>query len=213
MSEMLLNTEINSQPLFCVICEDRSFVRDLLNRWLEQSLPCRLAQVTHPHAMERDHFSAKACLISARTAPYDGPILPKRSSAIPIVFDDNFSHQTALWWQERGAKGLLDFRDSPEDWMNCIRTVLDGGVAVTPTAKVALDESNAKHGLQALSRREMQVAQILVRGATAEQAAKKLGTTEGTIKNQRKAIYQKLRIERATQLAWAMGNGVGRKKS
>jgi DNA-binding NarL/FixJ family response regulator len=59
----------------------------------------------------------------------------------------------------------------------------------------------------------MQVAQILVRGATAEQAAKKLGTTEGTIKNQRKAIYQTLRIERATQLPWAMGNGVGRKKS
>ena len=213
MSEMLLNPEINSQPVFCVVCEDRALIRSLLFRWMEQSLPCRLSEITHPQAMDRDHFNAKMCLISARTAPYEGPILPKRSSAVPIVFDDNFSHQTALWWQERGAKGLLDFRDSPEDWLNCIRTVLDGGVAVTPTAKVALDESNAKHGLQALSRREMQVAQILVRGATAEQAAKKLGTTEGTIKNQRKAIYQKLRIERATQLPWAMGNGVGRKNS
>jgi DNA-binding NarL/FixJ family response regulator len=38
--------------------------------------------------------------------------------------------------------------------------------------------------------------------------AKKNGTTEGTVKNQRKAIYQKLKIVRATQLAWAMGHGV-----
>ena len=96
--------------------------------------------------------------------------------------------------------------------MSCIRTVLNSGFAATASAKAALDESNAKHGLQALSRREMEVAQILVRGATAEQAAKKLGTTEGTIKNQRKAIYEKLRIERATQLPWAMGNGIGRTK-
>jgi len=212
MSDMLLAEGIIPKPVYCVVCEDRVFVRDLLDRWLEQSLPCRLAHVPHPHAMERDHLGARVCLISARTAPTEGPILPKGSSSIPIVFDDNFSHQTALWWQERGAKGLLDFRDSPDDWVNCIRTVLDGGIALTPTAKVALDESNSKHGLQALSRREMQVAQILVRGATAEQAAKKLGTTEGTIKNQRKAIYQKLRIERATQLPWAMGNGVARKK-
>ncbi|NBT23206.1 DNA-binding response regulator, partial [bacterium] len=44
----------------------------------------------------------------------------------------------------------------------------------------------------------MQVAQMLVRGSSAQQVAKKLGTTEGTIKNQRKAIYQKLKIVRAT---------------
>jgi DNA-binding NarL/FixJ family response regulator len=55
----------------------------------------------------------------------------------------------------------------------------------------------------------MQVAQLLVRGYSAEQVAKKNGTTEGTIKNQRKSIYQKLKIVRSTQLAWAMGNGVG----
>ena len=183
MSEMLLNTEINSQPFYCVVCEDRALIRSLLFRWMEQSLPCRLSEITHPQAMDRDHFNAKMCLISARTAPY-----------------------------ERGAKGLLDLRDSPEDWVSCIRTVLNGGIAATASAKAALDESNAKHGLQALSRREMEVAQILVRGATAEQAAKKLGTTVGTVKNQRKAIYQKLRIERATQLPWAMGNGIGRIK-
>lgn len=197
---------------YLAICEDRALIRSLLFRWMEQSLPCRLSEITHPQAMDRDHFNAKMCLISARTAPYEGPILPKRSAAVPIVFDDNFSHQTALWWQERGAKGLLDLRDSPEDWMSCIRTVLNGGIAATASAKAALDESNAKHGLQALSRREMEVAQILVRGATAEQAAKKLGTTVGTVKNQRKAIYEKLRIERATQLPWAMGNGIGRIK-
>jgi DNA-binding NarL/FixJ family response regulator len=103
---------------------------------------------------------------------------------------------------------LLDFRDGPDEWLNCVKEVLDGKVSQSPTARSALDASDSKRGLQLLSKREMQVAQLLVRGYSAEQVAKKNGTTEGTVKNQRKAIYEKLKIVRATQLAWAMGNGV-----
>ena len=95
-----------------------------------------------------------------------------------------------------------------QGWAHCLSAVLAGCEAATPAAKSALEESNEKHGLHLLSKREMQVAQHLVRGLSAEQVAKKLGTTVGTIKNQRKAVYGKLKIQRATQLPWAMGNGV-----
>jgi hypothetical protein len=55
---------------YLAICEDRALIRSLLFRWMEQSLPCRLSEITHPQAIDRDHFNAKMCLISARTAPY-----------------------------------------------------------------------------------------------------------------------------------------------
>jgi DNA-binding CsgD family transcriptional regulator len=148
------------------------------------------------------------------------PLIAKvlRQHQVPVTFfganektqegDGSLGSHWASWWKERGAKGLLDFRDGPDEWLNCVNQVLDGKLSQTPTAKSALDANDSKRGLQLLSKREMQVAQLLVRGFSAEQVAKKNGTTEGTIKNQRKSIYQKLKIVRSTQLAWAMGNGV-----
>ena len=60
-------------------------------------------------------------------------------------------------------------------------------------------------GISRLSRRETEVARMLVKGFSAKQVAAALGTSEGTVKNQRKAVYKKLGIIRATQLAGAMG--------
>jgi len=203
------STPAHPELLYFAICEDRSFIRVLFHQWLEANLPCLLVQASHPQELKSVHTSFRLVFISTRISPVEGHILPKRCSGDLIVFDDNFTPLTAVWWKERGAKGLLDFRDGPDEWLSCVNQVLDGKLSQTPTAKSALDAHDSKRGLQLLSRREMQVAQLLVRGYSAEQVAKKNGTTEGTVKNQRKAIYHKLKIVRATQLAWAMGNGVG----
>lgn len=196
----------HTKPPYFAIWEDRSFIRVLFHQWVEANLSCRMVPVTHCH--ELGAFSFRLVFISTRIPPTEGRILPKQCSGAPIVFDDNFTPLTAVWWKDRGAKGLLDFRDGPDEWLNCVKEVLDGKVSQSPTARSALEANDSKRGLQLLSKREMQVAQLLVRGYSAEQVAKKNGTTEGTIKNQRKSIYEKLKIVRATQLAWAMGNGV-----
>ena len=198
----------HAEPLYFAVCDDRSFIRALFQQWVEANLPCRMVQVSHPQELRASDNSFRLVFVSTRISSTEGRILPKHCSGDPIVFDDNFTPLTAVWWIERGAKGLLDFRDGPDDWLDCVNQVLDGRLSQTPSAKRAIDANDSKRGLQLLSRREMQVAQLLVRGNSAEQVAKRLGTTEGTIKNQRKAIYQKLKIVRATQLAWAMGNGV-----
>jgi len=196
------------EPQYFAVCDDRSFIRALFHQWVEDNLPCRMVQVSHPQELRASDTSFRLVFISTRISSTEGRILPKHCSGDPIVFDDNFTPLTAVWWVERGAKGLLDFRDGPDDWLHCVNQVLDGRLSQTPSAKSAIDANDSKRGLQLLSKREMQVAQLLVRGYSAEQVAKKNGTTEGTIKNQRKAIYQKLKIVRSTQLAWAMGNGV-----
>jgi len=195
-----------AEPPYFAIWEDRGFIRVLFHQWLEAKLPCRTIQILNPK--ELGAYSFRLVFVSTRIPPAEGRILPKHCSGAPIVFDDNFTPLTAVWWKERGAKGLLDFRDGPDEWLNCVKEVLDGKVSQSPTARSAIEANDSKRGLQLLSKREMQVAQLLVRGYSAEQVAKRNGTTEGTVKNQRKSIYQKLKIVRATQLAWAMGNGV-----
>lgn len=206
-----VNGTIAAEPVDCVVCEDRLFVAELLMRWLEKSGRYKPTHVFSPNCVAREHPKASLCLISAQLASPWGSILPHTSSTTTVIFDDNFSDRTAIWWKERGAKGLLDLRDGPEAWLSCLHVVLGGGSEETPSAKKALQGGNERIGLQVLSPREMEVAQLLVRGLSAEQVAKKLGTTQGTVKNQRKAVYEKLKIMRATQLPWAMGNGIGKK--
>jgi len=196
----------HTEPLYFAIWETRDFIRALFHQWLESKMPCRTVPILDPH--ELGAFSFRLAFVSTRIPPTDGRILPRRCSGHPIVFDDDFTPLTAVWWKERGAMGLLDFRDGPDEWLNCVKQVLDGKLSQTPTAKSALDANDSKCGLQLLSRREMQVAQLLVRGFSAVEVGRKLGSSEGTVKNQRKAIYEKLKIIRATQLSWAMGNGV-----
>ena len=67
--------------------------------------------------------------------------------------------------------------------------------------------SDLKVGMHRLSKRELQVAKMLVLGNSTREVAKQLGVTEGTIKNQRKSVYRKLGIVRSSQLPHAMGNG------
>lgn len=200
---------VEPEPLYCVVCEDRPFLSILLGEWIQKTKPCRLEQISHPNCLVREHPAAMVCFLSTRLASAEGSILPKGSKAVAALFDDNFSASTARWWKGRGAKGLFDLRDKPEEWGTSLHALLQGQGGETPSAKRALEEGHENCGLHILTRREMEVAQHLVRGCSAAQVAKKLGTTQGTIKNQRKAVYEKLKIDRATQLPWAMGNGIG----
>ena len=178
----------HTEPLYFAIWEDRSFIRVLFHQWVEANLPCRMVPVAHSH--ELGAYSFRLVFISTRIPPSEGRILPKHCSGAPIVFDDNFTPLTAVWWKERGAKGLLDFRDGPDEWLNCVNQVLDGKVSQTPTAKSALDANDSKRGLQLLSRREMQVAQLLVRGYSAEQVAKKMELRRVQLKTKEKQFMR-----------------------
>jgi DNA-binding NarL/FixJ family response regulator len=191
-----------------VVLEERALIRSLLMDWLSRELKCATEYIFEYEKLNL--VASKGCvvLLSSRLLPFDKKIISNKKGVNPVVYGDSFSPTTVLWWRERGAHGLLDWQDSPEDWKESLERVFDGHTAETPSVKEALRKAQADVGLQTLTRREMEVAQLLVKGSSAKQVAKKLGTTEGTIKNQRKSVYRKLGIVRATQLPWAMGNGV-----
>ena len=191
-----------------VVLEDRESIRYFLRNILVEPLNCELEYFSCYKNLKGLKGKPDIIFFSAQLVPY-GELIRNRDKGVKsIVFGESFTPTSVLWWRNRGADGLMDLQDGPETWRDCLTEVLQGRSAATPSAEGAILNSDPEVGLQALTRREMEVAQYLVLGRSAEQAAKTFGTSVGTIKNQRKSVYRKLGIVRATQLPWAMGNGI-----
>lgn len=203
-----MNGTVSLSGLRAVVLDDREAVRYILRNILMGPLNCELEYLSCYENMKDIKGRPNIIFLSAQLVPYSGLIGRRQEGVKSIVIGESFLATSVLWWRKRGADGLMDLRDSPDTWRDCIIEVLKGVSAATPLAKDAILNSDPEVGLQVLTRREMEVAQYLVLGHSAEQAAKTFGTSVGTIKNQRKSIYQKLRIVRATQLPWVMRNGI-----
>ena len=199
---------ISSSSLRAVVLEDRESIRYILRNFLVEPLNCELEYFSCYKNIKELKGRPNIIFFSVQLVPYAELIRYRHEGVKSIVFGESFAATSVLWWRKRGADGLMDLRDGPETWRDCLTQVLQGRSAATPSAEEAILNSDPEMGLQALTRREMEVAQYLVLGRSAEQAAKEFGTSVGTIKNQRKSVYRKLGIVRATQLPWAMGNGI-----
>ena len=203
-----MSETISSSQLRVAVLEDREAVRCILKNVFVEPLNCELEYLSCYENMKDIKGKPDIIFLSAQLVPYDEMIRHRQEGVKSIVFGESFAVTSVLWWRKRGADGLIDLRDGPETWRDCLAQVLQGRSAATPSAEDAILNSDPEVGLQALTRREMEVAQYLVLGRSAEEAAKTFGTSVGTIKNQRKSVYRKLGIVRATQLPWAMGNGI-----
>ena len=203
-----MNGTVTSSSLRAAALEDRESIRYILRNILVEPLNCELEYFSCYKNLKELKGKPDVIFFSAQLVPYGELIRNRDKGGKSIVFGESFAAPSVLWWRKRGADGLMDLRDGPETWRECLAQVLQGRSAATPSAEDAILNSDPEVGLQALTRREMEVAQYLVLGRSAEEAAKTFGTSVGTIKNQRKSVYRKLGIVRATQLPWAMGNGI-----
>ena len=199
---------MSPSSLRALVLEDRESIRYILKNILAEPPNCELEYLACYKNIKEVRHKPDILFFSAQLVPYGELIRNRHEGVKSIVFGESFTPTSVIWWRKRGADGLMDLRDGPEAWRDCLTEVLKGRSAATPTAEGAILNSDPKVGLQALTRREMEVAQYLVLGRSAEQAAKTFGISVGTIKNQRKSVYRKLGIVRATQLPWAMGNGI-----
>jgi DNA-binding CsgD family transcriptional regulator len=203
-----VNGFMSPSSLRAVVLEDREAIRYILKNILAEPLNCESEYFSCYRKIKESRDKPNIFFFSAQLVPYGELIRYKHEGVKSVVFGESFTPTSVLWWRKRGADGLIDLRDGLDSWRACITEVLQGGNAATPSAKDAILNSDPEVGLQTLTRREMEVALYLVLGRSAEQAAKTFGTSVGTIKNQRKSVYRKLGIVRATQLPWAMANGI-----
>ncbi|NBQ64326.1 MAG: DNA-binding response regulator [Verrucomicrobia bacterium] len=143
-------------------------------------------------------------MISSRLLPDQKHFRQNGSGVRHLVYGENLDAPTIHWCHKNGILGICDLRDSLEDLLEGFQAVALCHVWRSPTVQKKMKEGT-NGGVSRLSRRENEVARLLVRGFSVKQVSSSLGTTEGTVKNQRKSVYRKLGIVRATQLASALG--------
>jgi len=186
------------------ILENRELYRLLLAKIVSEKSGHEVVFFSSPEELENNHDTRDLELIAAHLLPgrlhfkKDGP------QHRHAIYGEAMDSATILWCRKSGVNGILDLQDGAEDWTRSLQSLGNGGISETPTVARTLNEGQGK-AVAKLSRREAEVARMLVKGFSAKQVAASLGTSEGTVKNQRKAVYRKLGIVRATQLAGAMG--------
>lgn len=85
------------------------------------------------------------------------------------------------------------------------RMVEDHGLDIEIDDEIAVDVPPISHSSRALSAREMQILQCLVRGQSNKMIARSLDIVEATVKVHIKAILRKIHVQNRTQAAiWAV---------
>jgi len=201
-----IHTNVDPRQLKTFILEDREWYRLLLRHWLEDKNGHQVRFFDSSIAMEENGEPRDLELMAIHLLSGGFRFKKEPNGRGQAVYGEALDPTTVLWCRKSGVQGILDLQDGPDHWKECVEKVKNGEASETPSARHILHHGRGK-GLAKLSRREAEVARMLVKGFSAKQVASALGTSEGTVKNQRKAVYRKLGIVRATQLAGAMGFG------
>jgi DNA-binding CsgD family transcriptional regulator len=121
-----------------------------------------------------------------------------------IVYQEGWHLIDMVFWKRRGACGWLDLQDDPQDFQQLIREALDGkSPLATPSVRPHLDQLDGfidrKLGRH-LTRRELDISVLLMKGFSDKETAKQLKISTGTVHNHRKSIYRKLGVHSISQL-------------
>ena len=200
----LLENNAGGSRLKTFILENRDLYRLLLAKFLGEKNGHELVFFTSPDELENNHDRRDFEMMAAHLLPGRLHFKNNGTGHHHAVYGEALDSATILWCRKSGVRGILDLQDGEEEWTRCLQAMGNGEASETSSVSKTLNEGHGK-GVAKLSRREAEVARMLVKGFSAKQVAASLGTSEGTVKNQRKAVYRKLGIVRATQLAGAMG--------
>ncbi len=106
-----------------------------------------------------------------------------------------------------GAQGYLLKNMEPDDWLQYLRSIVDGSNAATRDLAGKLLYQFRERDLQdtpaisSLTRREKEILLLVSKGLTNRQIAENLFIAENTVKNHMKNLLEKLGLENRVQLA------------
>jgi DNA-binding NarL/FixJ family response regulator len=127
--------------------------------------------------------------------------MPHLRVLILTVYEDGEKIFDAL---KAGASGYILKRSKPQDIIDAIRVILDGGAPMTPEIALKVVESFRKPAVpqtDGLSKRETEVLQALSKGLSNKEIADELSLTVETIRWHLKQIYEKLHVRCRTEAA------------
>ena len=193
----------DSRGLIHIVDDDVSFLR-AMERRLKQA---GYEVATYPSAL---HFlvnlpaeSIPSCIIlDVRIPDLDGPALQKRlaelGSTLPIIFLTGYPDIPATVQAiKSGAQDFLTKPVASDDLFRAIENAF-ARYQTLRNLKDKLDSARARLGR--LTPRELQVFELVIRGAPNKQVARELGCTERTVKAHRHRVMEKMQVKSLAKL-------------
>lgn len=115
-----------------------------------------------------------------------------------IILSDRAGDSEIRRSLENGACGFVLKDAPPEELLNAIRAVARGRRFVSPDVAEVLTENL---GAEDLTRAELRVVEMIVKGASNKEISAALSITENTVKTHLKNIFEKLDVSDRTQAA------------
>jgi FixJ family two-component response regulator len=186
------------------VVDDDAFFRTAIERRLKKA---GYEVATHPsaqHLLDRlpDENEPGCILLDVKIPGLSGPELQGRlselGSALPIVFLTGHADiQTTVQTIKAGAEDFLTKPVSSERLLQAIERAL-AHHEIARGQRNRRDAARTQHA--ALTPRERQVFDLVVRGKINKQIAHELGTTERTIKAHRQQVMEKTKVQSVAEL-------------
>lgn len=195
-----------------LIADDHTIVRTGLRQILSEGLP---------HTEFRESSNAPETLTVLSSAPFDILILdlsmPGRSGLdllkdvraqfpkLPVLVLSMYPEdQYALRVVKAGAMGYMTKDSAPDELVNAVTRILNGGKYVSPRLSEQLlsllQEPSTTEPHEQLSDREFQVLQLIASGKTVSEVAEKLSLSVKTVSTYRTRILEKLHLSTNAEL-------------
>ncbi|MBN1554822.1 MAG: response regulator transcription factor [Phycisphaerae bacterium] len=146
--------------------------------------------------------------------------LGKTSNTAPLVVLSEETGRGEVYAALRiGAKAYLDLDCDPQELIKAVRTAIEGKVYLAPDVaellvndmSAAFEPSTGTKRLPSveLSRREVEIVQLLCEGLSSKEIARRLHLSAKTVENHRYNIYRKCEVDSvATLMRYAIKHGL-----
>jgi DNA-binding NarL/FixJ family response regulator len=135
--------------------------------------------------------------------------LPKSAQILMLTHSEN--HHDLLVTLKCGARGYLTKNATVSDLIKAVNIIAEGGVIISPamaskmlqelsSLNIAEETKPADYDLQ-LTKREKEVLNLIVKGATNREIADTLSIAENTVKVHLRNIMEKLQVQSRLQAA------------
>jgi DNA-binding NarL/FixJ family response regulator len=203
-------------PVTVALVEDSSTVRRNLNRWLDRTpgFKCVCACANGIEALQ----AIPACrpqvvLMDIQMPQMSGvectaqlkQLLPATQIIVLTVYEDTDTIFRAL---RAGACGYLLKRSSPQEILNAICDILQGGAPMTSAIARKLvtafqEPLHAADPGPGLSGREREILDLLAQGLSNKEIGAKLNLSPFTVKNHLARVFEKLHVRCRTEAVMA----------